>query len=236
MNSNQVSVASNSYRDYLATVSHELQTPLTNVRGFLDLISMGVYRDSPDLMCAQAVQIKKSIDDLMLMISEFLHVDIISSGKVPLHFSWIEPAELANDAMAHIKYVALTLGVNLTVVVNSNIVFADRGRLMQVLINLLANAIRATAQGGSVVLSIDETRDRWNFSIVDSGHGIQSERLHKLISDCAENASLRSICRQAGLGLTISRALVEAHGGRISVRSEAGAGTTFQFYIPRIMP
>lgn len=230
---NRVSFSTRTHHDYVSIVSHDLRTPLTNVRGFLELISMGVYRDSPELMAEQALQITRNIDDLMLMISEFLHADIIASGKVPLGFDWIDSSDLASDALAHVKFIALTCDVNLSVSLKTKRLFADRGRLLQILVNLLSNAVRSTSKGGSVNLSIDETNDRWNFTVSDTGQGIPLSRLSSMFSDSSKLGAVQTSIRETGLGLTISRALVEAHGGQISVQSEPNVGTKFQFYIPR---
>lgn len=216
---------------YIAMVTHDLRTPLTNVRGFLELISMGVYKDNPKLLREQARQAERNIDRLMRLIGDLLCAEKLLDGRLSLNASWIDAHDLAHNSLEQFKYVAKRTGIHMSSQVSIDRIFADHDRLMQVLINLLSNSIVATPQNGEICLNIHKTDEHFVLEVIDSGIGIPSTMLSKIFerfeqSDYGRNES------GFGLGLAISKALVEAHGGTILVSSVPDVGSKFEVKLP----
>ncbi len=220
-------------QDYIAMVTHDLRTPLTNVRGFLELIAMGVYKDNPKLLKEQAQQAERNIDRLMRLIGDLLCAEKLLDGRLNLNASWIDAHDLANCSLEQFKFVAQRAGIQMSSQVSTDRIFADKDRLMQVLINLISNSIVATPKNGVISLNIHKTDEHFVLEVVDSGKGIPSTMLSKIFerfeqSDCATNESESGF----GLGLAISKALVEAHGGTICVSSAQNFGSKFKVKLP----
>jgi PAS domain S-box-containing protein len=212
-------------RDFLAMVTHDLRTPLTTVRGNAQLLlRRGVYREETvTAILDQADRMQRLLDDLADVVR-------LEGGTLPLRRSPVDLVELAR----HEADIAQQQGGGRRVVVEAPdetvIGNWDRNRLGQVLANLLGNAIKYSPQGGSVTVQVEAAGDVARLRVRDEGPGIDREHLPKLFE-----RFFRAQVTGAGglgLGLYISRMLVEAHGGRISVESEAGKGSAFTVTLP----
>ena len=223
---------------FLANVSHELRTPLNRVIGFSDLLLTMASPDSPltDTQRDYLETIARNGRHLLDFINELLDLSKIAAGRMQLT---LEP--LALDAL--LREVADTVRAQLEArkhklaiepLRDTVIVTADRGRLRQVLLNLLSNAIKFTTDGGRITLSAQLAGDRVRVAVSDSGIGIAPDDQQKLFREFVQlDGSASRRYEGTGLGLALSKRLVELHGGAIGVESQLGKGSTFWFTVPR---
>jgi two-component system sensor histidine kinase BaeS len=218
-------------RALVADVAHELRTPLTVLRGYLEALRDGVVE--PDqatiaLIHAEAVHLQRLVEDLQ----DLAQAD---AAELRLELAPLEPSELLRAAAAGFDLQAEAKGIHLEVDVPVDLppVRGDRRRLTQVVHNLLANALRYTPAGGRVTLSARADAATLTVAVADTGPGIAAEHLPFLFDRFYRvDPSRARETGGSGLGLTIAKRLVEAHGGTIGVRSSPGAGSTFWFTVP----
>ena len=223
---------------FLANVSHELRTPLNSVIGFSDLLLTMASPESPltDTQRDYLETIARNGRHLLELINELLDLSKIAAGRMQLR---VEP--LALDAL--FREVADTVRAQLEArkhklaiepLHETLIVTADRGRLRQVLLNLLSNAIKFTTDGGRITLSAQVAGDRVRVAVSDSGIGIAPDDQQKLFQEFVQlDGSPSRRYEGTGLGLALSKRLVELQGGAIGVESQLGKGSTFWFTVPR---
>ncbi|MEZ4770322.1 MAG: ATP-binding protein [Caldilineales bacterium] len=228
----------NTQQQLVGDVSHELRTPLATIQGNLDLLRRGaaddpvMLRESMDAMNSEVARMSRLVRDLLLLAE--------SDAGAPLQR---RPVEL--DTMLLEVYREATLIANGRLRVrlgheDQAVVQGDPDRLKQLLLNLVNNAIAYTPQGGTVTLSLYRRPDDWvRMVVADTGVGIAAEDLPHIFDRFWRHDKARSrTLGGSGLGLSIAKSIAEAHGGRISVESELGKGTTFEVLLPtgRIAP
>jgi two-component system OmpR family sensor kinase/two-component system sensor histidine kinase BaeS len=221
-------------RQLTADVAHELRTPLSIIKGRLEGIQDGVYTpDGPQIdgLLGEVALLERLIDDLRLLA-------LAEAGQLPLYPELVEPAQLVSDAGRSFAQQAAERGVALRVEAPDGLpeISVDPQRIAQVLGNLVSNALRHTAPGGSVRLGVfggQPPEAGLTFEVVDTGDGIAPEDLPHIFDRFyrADRSRTRS-SGGAGLGLAIARRMVEAHGGEIRAESVPGQGTTVRFTIP----
>ncbi|MCX7911587.1 MAG: ATP-binding protein [Dehalococcoidales bacterium] len=218
-------------RNMVADVAHELRTPLSNLRGYLEAISDGVV--SPDektisLLNEEAATLSRLVNDLQ-------ELSLADAGELRLNRQSHDIGRLVQETVQATQAKALAKGLVLTTDLPEGLpeVNIDAHRIRQVLLNLLENAITHTDRGGRLTVSIRSDGKFVRISVADTGEGIPEadlpfifERFYRVDKSRARATG------GSGLGLTIARRLVEAHGGTISVQSKTGQGSTFTFTIP----
>ncbi|MTD45165.1 response regulator [Conexibacter sp. W3-3-2] len=222
---------------FLATMSHEIRTPMNAVVGMSALLADGL---TDEHQRGQAEVIRSSGDHLLRVIDDILEVSKLEAGKVVLEELAFSPRDCATGVVALLRADAERADVTLAVEVAPGVpdhVTGDPGRLRQVLLNLVANAVRFTPAGGRVTLTIDPADTaggpRLRFAVRDTGPGIDAA-VHERLFAAFEQAdpSTTRTHGGTGLGLTISQELVGLMGGRIAIDSAPGRGATFRFAIP----
>jgi signal transduction histidine kinase/ActR/RegA family two-component response regulator len=221
---------------FLAHVSHELRTPLTSIVGFTDNMLEGLV-GSLNLKQEQYLsRIKANGTRLARMITDLLDLSRVEAGKLTLAFDHVSLPILASDVIEQIRPLAQAkhIRIELQPSVPDMTVWADADRVSQILTNLLDNAIKYTPEDGMVSVDIAmRDEDLALISVTDTGPGIPKDALPKLFDPFFRvSRHERSHTKGLGLGLAIVKELVELHGGTISVKSEEGAGTRFQFTLP----
>jgi two-component system, OmpR family, sensor histidine kinase BaeS len=214
-------------RELLADIAHELRTPLSVIRGNAEAILDGLYpadRDHLEPLLEETVVMARLLDDLRVLSTA-------EAGVLRLHREPVRPEDLVEDAVAAFRTQADAQRVRIEARVSPGLpeLDVDRVRIGEVLANLLTNSLRHTATGGSVTISAERARTGpVAFEVADTGAGIDPEELPHLFDRFVKAADSGGV----GLGLAIAKALVEAHGGTISARSELGHGTTVRFELP----
>jgi signal transduction histidine kinase/ActR/RegA family two-component response regulator len=219
--------------DFLSTVTHELRTPLTSVKGSLQL----VLGKSPALGAIDRELLSislKNTDRLIRMINDLLDISRLELGKLDLTFTTVAAGPLVEEAVAGLR--AYAGGRDITVACELDpalpAIRGDRDRLIQVLTNLLSNAIKFSPAGGSVVVRAGRTAGGVAIAVRDWGVGIRASDQGRLFQRFQRLQAASSGEPGTGLGLAISKAIVDRHGGRISVESLEDEGSTFTIVLP----
>jgi two-component system, NtrC family, sensor histidine kinase KinB len=218
--------------EFIAAASHELRTPLTSVQMGIHLLQeqrIGPMNERQRRVLSVCVEDTARLERLM---RELLDLSKIESGDLHPVRTVVSAAALAREAAESLRVQAQARGVRLDLDVPDAVppVFADRHQIERVIVNLLSNAIRATPAGGAIRVTAERRGDEVRFSVADTGAGISREYLSKIFEPFARAPG--SPQGGSGLGLTISRRIVEGHGGRLTVESDPGHGSTFTFSIP----
>jgi Na+/proline symporter/nitrogen-specific signal transduction histidine kinase len=224
--------------DFMSTVTHELRTPLTSIRSFSEIL-----RDDPRIHLADRKRflaiIVKETERLTRLINQTLDMAKIESGSADWHASELAVDEVVAEAVEATGQLFHERDVRLEVSAAGPLprVRADRDRLIQVLINLLSNAVKFSPPGGHVDVRLAATEDSIRVDVRDEGPGIAPAD-HETIFERFRQVSdtLTGKPRGTGLGLPISRRIVEHFGGRLWVESELGSGATFSFVLPLAPP
>lgn len=222
-----------SQQRFLADVSHELRTPLTVIKGNVDLMRRMKQFDAESL-----TSIDQEAGRLTRLVGGLLMLAQAESGKLPLTFRPVELDLLITEVFQEMHIIS---GGKVRVHLNEIDqlqVNGDRDRLKQVLINLVANAIQYTPQGGDIFLGVAKVGDMARIICRDTGPGIPSEDLPHIFERFyrAEKSRTRGKSTGFGLGLSITKWIVEHHNGRIDVDSKEGQGTTFAIWLPLLNP
>ncbi|HLD45005.1 MAG TPA: PAS domain-containing sensor histidine kinase, partial [bacterium] len=220
--------------EFLSSMSHELRTPLNAILGFAQILELTPNEPLSAKQKDATDQILKGGEHLLNLINDVLNLARIETGKLDLK---IEPVDLQNVLDECLSVAsALTQNMNITITTDNftgAIVLADRVRLKQVLFNLLSNAVKYNRKNGHVNISSKATKDSWHqISISDTGRGIPTDKRDELFEPFARLGAENSIIEGTGIGLTITKRLLDAMGGRIDFISEEGVGTTFCVELP----
>ena len=221
-------------RDFISNVSHELRTPLASLKALTETLQNGALLD-PEAGPRFLGRIVTEVDALTQMAQELLDLSRIESGQVELILAPLSPKELLDSAADRMKMQVERAGLKLSVACQDGLpqVRGDQSRLEQVLVNMTHNAVKFTRSGGDVSLIAEAGESGVRFAVRDTGVGMPAESLSRIFERFYRVDKSRT-GTGTGLGLSISKHIVEAHGGRIWAESEEGRGSTFYFEIPRI--
>jgi signal transduction histidine kinase/HAMP domain-containing protein len=227
---------------FLASVTHELRTPLNLIINNMDFMRVGAFGEVNDEQISRLNQTVRSAEHLLYLINDLLDVSKIEAGEMQLFIQMNDVYTMLDDAVDNAYALLDTYeekeNVELVVEVEEDLpeLPTDTRRIRQVLNNLLSNAIKFTSEG-AVTLSVQRADEGVRFSVSDTGIGIPADEVDKLFvaferTDAAKESNIEG----TGLGLPISRFMVQRHGGDIHVTSTAGAGSTFSFILPYVAP
>ncbi len=221
--------------ELISTISHELRTPLTSIKGSIGLIRSGVTGIIPTESSRMLDIAHNNCNRLIRIINDILDIEKISAGMMAINSESVNLASLLTESVTDGKAYADQLNITLVVaeVDSRSVVYADRDRLMQVLANLISNAVKFSNPGGRVEISLDRGDLGYRVSVTDHGPGIPAEFRDRVFSRFAQaDASDTRRKGGTGLGLSIAKSIIEQHGGALGFETEAGRGTTFHFEIP----
>jgi signal transduction histidine kinase len=221
--------------DFLAKMSHELRTPLNAIAGHAELIELGVHGSVTAEQAAALDRIRKNERHLLALINDILDFSKLEAGAVRLDIQDVNVSELVTSLEPLVGALFSAKGVEYSVGnCDDDLVAAgDSERIVQILVNLLSNALKATAQGGKVSIRCDGSGHTIAIRVEDTGVGIPEERLESVFSPFTQlGRALNSPHTGVGLGLAISRELARAMGGDVTVESTVGAGSIFTLTLP----
>jgi PAS domain S-box-containing protein len=224
--------------DFLANMSHELRTPLNSVIGFSEVLQDQMFGPINDKQQEYVNNILTSGRHLLSLINDILDLSKVESGKMELELSPILLRESLDSSMMMLREKALKGGIELRLDLAPEAdvrIEADQRKLKQILFNLLSNAVKFTPMAGAVNVSAVRDGDFIEITVADTGIGIREEDVPKLFQAFTQLESVYTKGFEGtGLGLALTRQLVELHGGRIWMESEFGTGSRFSFTIPLV--
>ncbi|MFC6998332.1 sensor histidine kinase [Rufibacter roseus] len=226
-------------REFLADVSHELKTPIFAAQGFIHTLLDGAVDDERvrDKFLQKAA---KSLDGLDMLVQDLITISQLEKGVVQMKKAPFELFELGKEVTEQLEGKAATRSIAIHLMnapTEKFMVEADRGRIKQVLINLIDNAIKYGLEGGNIWLSFQEGKKKTLVVVKDDGPGIPEEHINRIFERfyrIDKSRTRDSAGGGSGLGLAISKHIVEAHSSVIAVTSEVDKGTTLRFKLPRV--
>jgi PAS domain S-box-containing protein len=226
--------ASRAKTEFLSRMSHELRTPLNAVLGFSQLLEIDRQEPLSAGQRRRVAQIREAGEHLLEMIGDLLDLTRIEAGQLPVRIEAVTVGEVVHECLALLSTQAEHTGVRLLAgeLAPELRVRGDRTRLKQVLINLLSNAIKYNRPAGSVQVRGECVGNELRLSVVDTGVGIAPADQRRLFEPFNRLAHSRSAIEGSGIGLSVTRALVELMHGRIEVQSQRGVGSTFSVTLP----
>jgi PAS domain S-box-containing protein len=220
--------------EFLASMSHELRTPLHTIIGFSELLGEQLEGPLTDKQQRFVGHILQDARHLLELINEVLDISKIESGRLELKRETFDFGQCVEEVMAGIRHHAASRNITLE---NQNnfheSLYADRLRLKEILYNLLNNAVKFTPEGGRVWIEAGREGDTLHISVCDTGIGIPEKEQPSIFEKFYQVGDISGGVREGtGLGLPITKHLVELHGGAISVASQPGKGSSFRLVLP----
>jgi PAS domain S-box-containing protein len=221
--------------EFVSTVAHELRTPMTSMRGYTDLLLRGMIGELNEQQRRFLRIIHSNIERLSVLVSDLLDTSRIDAGRMRLEPEQVQITEIVREACESVAETIRERGLTLTIQEAESVpmIYGDRNRLIQVMVNLLSNAYRYTPSGGEIVVSVEGTAQTITVRVADTGIGIAPEDQERIF-ERFYRADHEVVQQQAGtgLGLSIVKSLVEMHGGELTLQSAPNKGSTFGFTLP----
>jgi two-component system phosphate regulon sensor histidine kinase PhoR len=221
--------------NFISMVSHELRTPLNSINGFLEIVLEGQVGSLNERQREFLGYAYLSTQQLTTLVEDILLISKADSGQFILRTAEMDPNTVLTQAIQAVQPAADKAEVTIVAELPTALplVQADDLRIQQVLTNLLGNAIKFSPAGGAVTVAVAVADDEARFSVVDTGKGVSPEDQARIFERFYQSeTATRHHSGGYGLGLAIAKLIVEQHGGRIWVESQAGQGATFSFTIP----
>jgi two-component system, NtrC family, sensor kinase len=234
--SRQLEVASQHKSEFLANMSHELRTPLNAIIGFSEVLAEKMFGELNEKQEEYSQDIHASGQHLLSLINDILDLSKIEAGRMELELTDFDLPTAIENALMLVRERAgrRSLTLHKSVDVGVGQLRADERKIRQVVLNLLSNAIKFTPEGGRIEVAAVSRDGSVEVSISDTGVGIAPENQERVFEEFRQVGTAEKKAEGTGLGLTLCRKFVELHGGRIWVKSQLGAGSTFTFTIPAI--
>ena len=229
----QAQQASRAKSEFLASMSYEFRTPLNAIIGFTDMIRSGMYGALPDKISRHLDIVSKSSKHLLNLINDILDISKVEADKIELNYENIHTKLLIYEIVTGIEPLASQKNIQIKQHLQDINIKADSKRFIQILNNLLSNAVKFTENGGKVIICTELRKNNLIVTVEDTGIGIAKKHYDKIFKHFSQVGS--SAGRQnegTGLGLVLTKKLVELHGGTIFFESEEGKGTKFTFELP----
>ena len=218
---------------FVAMISHDLRTPLTNVQAYLSLVSEGILGEVAPMVKTEAIKTEQNVSRLIRLINDLLTLEKMEAGKMQMTCKMVYLESLIEKSIEAIDEFAKNHGVTIEFQETNAEVYADPDRLMQVIINLASNAVKFSPKDGTVEIVSIEEADFVEVQVIDHGRGVPLEHREAIFEKYkqvkAEDGSKKG---GTGLGLPICKMIIEQLNGTIGVRSEEGKGSTFWFRLP----
>ena len=232
--SRELEAASQHKSDFLANMSHELRTPLNAIIGFSQVLREEIVGGVNEKQAEYLEDILSSANHLLSLINDVLDLSKVEAGQVELEIAPFSLREALERGVLMVRERAMRDGVEVALVTNPDVdlVVGDERRVRQVIFNLLSNAVKFTPAGGAVDVSAEQVDGEVRVAVTDTGPGLAAEDHERIFDEFQQTKTGIELREGTGLGLALSKRLVELHGGRIWVDSELGRGSTFVFTLP----
>jgi two-component system sensor histidine kinase/response regulator len=220
--------------NFAAIVSHELKSPLGAIQQNLYALSMELADKLSENQIARLERMKVRIDDLIKLINSWLRVYSVDMTKIKENFSLISIPGLIDKAIETIEPHAVRKDIHFVTQVSDQIcnIEGDETSLVEALVNIIGNSVKYSFNGGQILITAAEKDGMVEIAVTDNGVGIPEEELPNVLSDFFRGSTNKSDESSHGIGLTISRKIIEAHNGKILVNSKPSVGTTFTMMLP----
>jgi signal transduction histidine kinase len=230
----ELEAASRHKSEFLANMSHELRTPLNAIIGFSQVLAEKLVGEVNEKQEEYLEDILTSGNDLLALINDILDLSKVEAGQIELEIGPFSLREALERGLVMVRERALKDGVQVALAGNQSVdlVTGDERRIRQVIFNLLSNAVKFTPAGGAVDVRATQVNGEVRVSVADTGPGIAAEDRERIFEEFQQTEAGVAQREGTGLGLALSKRLVELHGGRIWVDSEPGKGSTFVFTLP----
>lgn len=224
---------------FMANITHELRTPIHGIVGLVGLVEEGIYGPTTDKQLSAMSDVRQSAKALLRLIDDLLDLSHADAGKLELEPSEIELPEVLESVVSSIRWMQGKKALDLSLELAPDLprITTDRRKLVQIVLNLLANAVKFTPEGGSVRLSSRRDGDRVLVAVSDTGIGIPAGEVEHIFDEFRQvDGSTSREFGGVGLGLALVRRLSDLLGGEVRVQSEVGAGSTFTLDLPLAPP
>jgi signal transduction histidine kinase/CheY-like chemotaxis protein len=231
----ELAAASRHKSEFLASMSHELRTPLNAVIGFSEVLLERMFGELNERQDDYLRDIHAAGRHLLALLGDILDLSKIEAGRMELDITAFPMDDVIGQALALVRERATLHGIRLSLEADGSLgtVSADELRLKQVMLNLLSNAVKFTPDGGRVTVRAWRDGDEIDVTVTDTGIGIERADQDRIFDSFQQGERSASSSEGTGLGLTLSRRIVELHGGRLWLTSSPGEGSTFGFAIPQ---
>ena len=227
--------ASAAKSDFVASMSHEFRTPLSAIIGFSDLMATEPRDGETVTVPVEWVEhIQRGGQHLLSLVNDVLDLARVEAGRLDLQPEPVDVAHAVTEAVNGLRPLADRKNLVFEAEVTPSIVTVDRGRLRQILYNLISNAIKYTPEGGSVRVRASRAGDEFRIAVADTGVGIAPEEHGAVFEEFKQVGDPSERQPGSGLGLAVTKRLAEAHGGRIELESARGSGSTFTLVLPAL--
>jgi signal transduction histidine kinase len=232
--SRQLEVASQHKSEFLANMSHELRTPLNAIIGFSEVLTDRMFGELNEKQEEYLKDIYASGTHLLSLINDILDLSKIEAGRMELELTDFHLPTALDNALTLVRERAGRKSITLQTSVDQGLgeIRADERKIRQVVLNFLSNAIKFTPEGGRIEIAAEPKDGSVEVSVSDTGVGIAPEDQEAVFEEFRQVGAAEKKVEGTGLGLTLCRKFIELHGGRIWVKSQLGAGSTFTFTIP----
>ncbi|MCU0651416.1 MAG: ATP-binding protein [Candidatus Omnitrophica bacterium] len=231
----EVKIVSRRKSDFISAVAHELRTPLTSIKGYAAILLAGKLGDVPEEIRLRLEKINRHSDELAHLVNDLLDISRIESGKVAMKH---EPIDLKKTLEGVLDLLSVQLKekqiqFSTDIPADAASVLADATQLNRVFINLIGNAMKFTPQEGKISVSSQRSGEQIEIAVTDTGCGIPEEALDAIFEEFyrVDNVINQDV-RGTGLGLSLVKRIIEAHNGKIRVKSRLGHGSAFSFTLP----
>lgn len=234
---NEVKIVSGRKTDFISAVSHELRTPLTSIKGYASILLAGKLGDLPEDIHLKLAKINQHSDELTHLVNDLLDISRIESGKMIMRQERQDlksaVASVSDLLSVQLKDRQITLSVNIPE--DASYVLVDANQIKRVFINLIGNALKFTPADGKISITSQKLKQQIQVDVADTGCGIPEEAQQAIFEEFYRVDNLiNQQVKGTGLGLTLVKHIIEAHGGEIWVNSKLSEGTTFSFTLPMV--